>query len=272
MLKKMFGYDFRSMGKPIGLLTVIVMITTVVGTVALRFSDKLKVTESESFNNILSGSATLFVVAAVIAIAAYAVVSVILILRRYYTHLFTDEGYLTFTLPVRPGTIILSKFWSGYIRALICAAVTLMCAFFMFAVGTSKTDFIDANILRAVRKLFDILMDGNDMIWAIELMLIAVTGVACNIMTFFLAITLGSIIAKKHKVLASIGMYYGINLGLALAYNAYAAVLTPMVLSGIDSETAIHFLFSGLTVIILAVAIIVYFINRMLLTKKLNLA
>ena len=52
--------------------------------------------------------AMLLVIACVMAIIASAVVTELLVFVRFYKNFFTDEGYLTFTLPVSRKDLLLS--------------------------------------------------------------------------------------------------------------------------------------------------------------------
>lgn len=46
---------------------------------------------------------------------ASSIITLIFILMRYYKNFFTDEGYLTFTLPVTPHELLWTKLISGMV-------------------------------------------------------------------------------------------------------------------------------------------------------------
>jgi hypothetical protein len=51
----------------------------------------------------------------------------------------------------------------------------------------------------------------NAVLYIIEGLILAIVYLLSMLLLFYLSITIGSIIAKKHKILTSIGVYFGIN-------------------------------------------------------------
>ena len=104
MLRKLFKYDFLAIGKTMWLLTLIAVLITIAGTVSGYFIDDAFEKSITDQNTIMYMALTFLlgtiIIISFIAITAYLVLSTVIIMKRYYQNLFTDEGYLTFTLPV----------------------------------------------------------------------------------------------------------------------------------------------------------------------------
>ena len=114
MLKKLLSYDFKALFKYwwIGALTTLALSAVGAGCGTILETEKE-----------LPGSvivfATIGMVLVVLSIFAFIIFSELLVYVRFYKHLFTDEGYLTFTLPVKRHQILSSKLISGFVCCLL---------------------------------------------------------------------------------------------------------------------------------------------------------
>ena len=92
-------------------------------------------------------------------------------------------------------------------------------------------------------------------------------GFASELMILMLSVTIGAIIAKKHKVLAAIGVYYGIGVGLSIV-GSIAMMGTVFT----KAEAAIPGTLLGLSALMgLLLFLGSYFLTHYLMDKKLNL-
>ena len=110
MLKKLLKYDIRAVAGLWWIGAVVSVGASILGAILMRFS--IAVSDSNTPSVILKMFATLALIVGifcVIAVAVSYVFTMILVFVRFYRHFFTDEGYLTFTLPVKRSTLLLSK-------------------------------------------------------------------------------------------------------------------------------------------------------------------
>ena len=135
MFKKCLKYDLRAFGKiwlmAAGIALVLGAICSV-GIGLFTFSviyESYMSTLSESYSPGILFYTQMFLGA--ICCMLMTAGSIVMVLGtsianyvRYYTHLFTDQGYLTFTLPVKRSTIFWAKTTSAYIYNLGAIAVT----------------------------------------------------------------------------------------------------------------------------------------------------
>ena len=84
-----------------------------------------------------------------------------------------------------------------------------------------------------------------------------------ELIVLMLAVTIGAMIAKKHKILAAVGVYYGISMVQSFA-------LTFANLSVVSEENILH-IFSATGLTSLAIGIGGYFLMHHLVNRKLNL-
>ena len=139
MLKKCLKYDLQAIGRVWWILAVIMMGAALIA--ALGFRAMFQVTfdpNSEGFIVFLSIIGFLAGILSIFGMIAGLTVSVILVYWRTYTNFYTDEGYLTFTLPVTTHQILLSSFLNTIIGELImlvavCLSVGIAVLLFLAA-------------------------------------------------------------------------------------------------------------------------------------------
>ena len=134
MFKKLLKHDFKAVFRYWWLLLPTLPIVFTALGLALRFL--IKSTESGLGGfPIIEILLFLFVIFAVILLSASTLVTPILSLIRFYKHFFTDEGYLTFTLPVRRSTLLLSKLVNALIFDAMYAVLMILGAFIVLLIA-----------------------------------------------------------------------------------------------------------------------------------------
>ena len=105
MLKKLLKYEYRATYKLYLILYMIV--------IGLAFINRLLYALDFSNNVVLNVLSRMFTLTIVLSCAGLYFATLIFILFRFYKNLFTDEGYLMFTLPVSTLKLIISKIIVG---------------------------------------------------------------------------------------------------------------------------------------------------------------
>ena len=101
MLGKLFKYDMKQISRIMLPLVLLTFGTTLFGTAALKTVNEVVVPlESGVAQNVLLSSLYMVFGISVFVLCAFAVMAILFTVARFYKNLFTDEGYLTFTLPV----------------------------------------------------------------------------------------------------------------------------------------------------------------------------
>jgi len=141
----------------------------------------------------------------------------ILMCIRYYRHFFTDQGYLTFTLPVKRSTLFWSKATSSFIYSLassaviVVAAVTVMCG-----IGTSMllSAPIRDELLLGMPSLFSDFQIEPFLYTTVLLVMLGILSLAISfaswMMQYFI-ITIAATLFRKLKILTVIVAYYILN-------------------------------------------------------------
>ena len=220
----------------------------------------------------------------------------IIVLVNFYSSLITDEGYLTFTLPVKTGSLLFSKFLNGAFWNLTLTAICLVGVIIIRAPGFiySLAPTLKHIEISDIKVLFDVLgmmFNFNEginpisfVIFIILAFLLAIITILAQQSFYFFTIFLGGVVAKKHKLLAGAGfsvlgyvIYYLIE--QLLAWVVMICCFTPLIfvkdLGGVLTTNLVFLIINlilAFSIVILVVAGIGFFlITNLLAKRKLNL-
>lgn len=207
MLKKLFKYEWKAFWKVPTAINVFLVIITFIGIVSLASPFwEMDVRGME----IMLGLAVFFYI---LAIAAGSIGVTIAITTRYYRNIYTDEGYLTNTLPVTARQIILSKLFTGIIWSFITGAVVSISIFSL--IYTASLSYSDVNIFYEFVQDFPDLLRffkeeaGIDFfLFAFLSLVYMIASTALSILKIYTAIALGQLFAR-HKVAGAVMWYIG---------------------------------------------------------------
>ncbi len=246
MLGKLIKYDMRALRRVLLPLTLAVPLSALLCTAALRLTIALSSLETyEVVASIVSATSAIFIMLNCFAIIASPMIAILLVMVNFYRSLYTDEGYLTFTLPVKTSQILTSKLITAAIWSLVSVIVCILSAALIVIFGTTADTLVNTEVINTVGKLCHELIGNVISIPAIVTYIVSmfVSGLYL-IVILFLAITVGSIISKKHKVLASIGMYYAFNLITSTVTGVVNLILMLITFGGDEAsfETGIDYI------------------------------
>lgn len=280
MLLKTLKYDLRSVWRIWWIMAVSVVGASLVGGAALRTA--IFLIEEDKFPFFVF-TAFLLVFACFMAIMASVIITEILIYIRFYKNFFTDEGYLTFTLPVSRKTLFLSKTLNAMIWGLSQGVLTILGFCMIILIGIPAELMED--FYREIHWLLSMLwseIGGWIFVYALELLVLLIFSMVFSVSLIHFCITLGCTLVKKAKVITSIGIYYLVNMVLSFSYQIFVFIFTLVLSRGleiiVDSATPIvqNSIFAVLLLLICAMmamlAGVMYFITLNCMERKLNLA
>jgi hypothetical protein len=212
------------------------------------------------------------------------IMTVVFIIMRIYRSLFSDEGYLTFTLPVKNSTVINAKILTGAVWTfftLIVAVIVIMIPSFAQSIRLVSSEYISPEIGYEYAE-FGIGDLAETLIFLFLVFLDAV--VLCflipSLYTFCAALVHK---AKKARAFASIGMFVGIS------YAVFVILVAIFIIIGLITESYYLYdeLYDGYTAmigkyltftvptVILAVTapltLVSWLVSRHIVDKKLNM-
>ena len=292
MLAKLIKHDFRALSKVLVPTHLAILAATIIATIGIAVNTR------NSWSGVLENSYTLHVLETImmficvlmlIAIFASLILVAFIIFQRFYKSFMCDEGYLSFTLPVTTSQLLWSKLISAAAWIVINMLVVALCAVIFVLFGTSSTQFANTEFFR---DFFGFISQANAMLGSklvlptIEFIVMMIVSVAYNILEVYLCLIIGGVLSQKHKILAAIGAYFGINMGVGiicslaqipmvtrLTNNYTYAPETPM-----DGVEAFDFVFGAINPyfllsigISIVLCIAFFWASHYLLKNKLNL-
>ena len=210
----------------------------------------------------------------VLLIAVINITVYILIIYRFYVSFFTDEGYLTFTLPLTVDCHLMIKIASMFFWGIISVIVTLIGGLTVLGgLCVGYADFgeeIAASISGLLRVMVSMITQSDGLVSAqfIFLSILAFLSFVFQSLLMYLAVALGCMLFKKHKLIGSV-------LGIYIVNRIYSFIFTMSML--ISSEISMrseisHLIALGFMIVVASVGIIGTYIGmRYILQKKLNL-
>ncbi len=259
MFGKLMKAEWRASRRVIGALCAVVLISGallgLLGNLLLR--EETGSWQLPGFVNVLF---SLLSMTAVLAVTLSLAASVFYVLWRYYRSRFTEEGYLTYTLPVNNHQLMLSSILASVLEILLVGLATVAAmaiAFGIFSAGLPWNEVDRGLVWSRFRELLSLRPVAGDVL--LVLLNMVLMGLAA-LLTLMLAVTIGATAAKKHPILLAIAVYYGLSLVRMAAY-----------LNAADACTSSGATLAALAGVNAAAMLIAYFWMYYLTSRRLNL-
>lgn len=224
----------------------------------------------------------LLVMALFFAAFGLCLVSLIVVVQRFYNGLLKDEGYLMFTLPVKSGALINAK---GLVAVLLMFITGIVGVLIFVIIGTKYVSW--AEFMQNVRIFLDECrqagIGGGDwalmIVWGIVAVLVST---ACSLYHIYTAMALGHL-AKKHRVGWSIIAYVGITIVWQFLFSALIELLAKVdftnlskiferMLRSVDTIPQAVVFTELAYIVVMGIGVAIYFfITRYILENRLNL-
>jgi len=288
MLGKLFKYDFKALNRTMLPLQGGVLLAGVVGSLLVRLGFS---SINTSVNTALSPYASaafpieslLLLVSTLLSFVFYTAiiasywVTLFLVARHFYQSMLKDEGYLSMTLPVTVGQSLLSKTFAGSLWLLINQAILIISFFLFIVVGFASVGPISPPVVETFQEIGGEISNVPGVILMIELIALSLLTVVHAVTQINTSLTIGASLAQTHKVLAAIGIFVAINMGM----QTIMSILMFIVGTAVDNSNLVYsqydwfyimqaFILPPL-IIFAALAVIYFFVSRHLLQTKLNL-
>ena len=269
MFTKLLKHEWRATRGMLGTLCLVCLGASLLGGGTMRYL--ILASSQDAEHNAIVALNVLAMVAAMIVVAVAGVAGLFLYIGRFYKSRFTDEGYLTFTLPVNTHQNLLSSMINSAIGMVIVFFVICAALVIWLMIGFSGIPDFYKTVWEKLPELWEVFLRVCDqMPWKyVGLFLMNVlTGSVCELVVLMLSVTIGSIIAKKHKILATVGVYYGINVVISMVSSFTMAMGA---FSGADGKLWMLRFFNSTAALMVVISVAGYFLMYWLVDRKLNL-
>lgn len=292
MLGKLMKYEWKNIWKAGTLMLLGMLVVTVIGCVVLRMPggvvtgllDNNDINATQSWFVLSSFVATLILYVIMLLASTWGML--IFLGIRFYRSMYTDEGYLSHTLPVTAlSKVLVSGVWYLFITigigiSVVALIVSLMTGLLNIGELSSVLTQYNGNIWEFMADAFYELgrtyeeeMGINLSHYVITLLLTYVAGPFITMVTLFGALTIGQL-SSKHKGLMGILAYAGLTILSSIigstVQSAFMFGTNVMSSSGGFSVTT-NMAYDINVITRLLIAAIMYGVSYYIMNRKLNL-
>lgn len=278
MLGKLIKHEWLSTWKVPTALCIYLAILTLLGCTS--FLSPLWQSDNRIVETFAGSSIFLYV----ISLMATAFATFVYFVVRFYRNMYTDEGYLMHTLPVKSWEHIFSKGLVFFIWTLISGLAVILSVFSISFTAIAVVTEVDlAQIMSELRLFWPEIMQAFREAWGLSfgvtLLLVVISVIcksACSILLIYTAISIGQTF-NKHKVMASFIAFGCLMVAIQIVTSLIQVPLVFLRINQLDfssSVTVSSILSPSFWVdLILSVICITvfYLVTETIMRKKLNL-
>lgn len=268
MLTKLMKHEFAATGRFMWVIYAAMVLLSVAANVSIRL-----VTSAE--NHVLRTMSGILIAAWGLSLFVGSILIFVLLIKRFYQNLLTDEGYLMFTLPGTVHQLVLSKM----IVASVWYLVSIFVVIFSVMIAVVDNELLQS-ILHSLRQMFQSVTGRgvlNSVTILIEFLMLMLVTIAGSCLMFYSAMSIGYGFVN-HKALKSVLVYFGMwfvleIIGVTSLIHVGNYWFEPdsffMTLTGLQTAHISLLLSIGVS---LVVALVFYFITTWNLKHRLNLS
>lgn len=261
MLGKLIKHEFKATSRIFLLFYSILVVFTLIGKLVLATG----LTDNEIINGFLLTIYIVYIVALFIATTLY-------LIYRYYKNMFSDEGYLMFTLPVKPMTLFWSKLTTSFVWNLGTLILTIASILFLVIQPYMLKEISIA--YRIVTNFIETDMKMSVGGVAFLVILTMFISIIYQIVVVYTSINIGQL-AGKHRILGSVAAYmiiYIIMQTLSFVYMFATQWVMGANLENMEDPSKIFdFVLPYSIGLSLVLTLILVIISYFIINKKLNL-
>ena len=262
MLGKLMKYEMSAMGRILLPLYVALLFMSLVMGIVVNILDVWAI-----FKGIV------ILLYSAVAIGA-AIMTAILIVRRFYKNLLGNEGYLTFALPVTTGRHIWNKGITAIIWMTIGSIVGILSALIIIA-STGELRLLEIGTMFS--RVWE-LVGAKVLLYSVELLVVFFLSMAHTILQIYAAISLGHL-WSNYRILGAILAYLGLSVAETIIFSSLGRIGIGIGLMGdtsklivaLGDEGPFHLILLVLGVYSAIISVAYYVITHYILKNKLNL-
>ncbi len=277
MLGKLIKHEWRALKNPFIIFLVVLILTTALSCITLLFINP-------AYNEVVIGFSAILTFCMFLlyymGLIVCSIGSNIMIAVRFYKSCYTDEGYLTHTLPISSKQLLLGKTISYSLFSLTMGALMVLSIFVIIFVAIahfgSFADFSDFPAFAEINAGFSEELGIGIIPFILFLIVYCVGASIAHIIIITGCVSIGQLMTK-HRVLGALLAYFAFYM-IVQTISTFAAIpmSTSILKAELAGDTMTMWELSGplyliISAIYVVIAVIMYFVNLHMMTKRLNL-
>ena len=274
MLGKLLKYEMKSTSRFMWIIYGAVIVVGIIAGILLRLDIALGSAGYEDGVISAQTADTIQMILTFITFSIYfllliamEVLTMVMIVMRFWKNMFGSEGYLMHTLPVPSWMLVTSKLIIAVLWELMAAVTALISGSFILGIsGLLREIFSGVSIREFLDSFTEIGLRLEPGKWIFIIIFAALAG----ILQFYFAMSLGNL-ANKNKILYSVLSFLGINIAVSIV-SGIIQFARMMIMQNALSTGAVFSILGWPTLILYAVLAIGFFFGTyMIMENKLNL-
>lgn len=272
MVKKLFKHEYHFYLRIMAIVYAILLTMSVATRLIMTFESDTQAYE------IISGLTLFTYVVSILATFGFAFV---LSIVRFYKNMFTAEGYLTNTLPVTAGQHIAVKAITAVSFTWLSAIMVILSVLIALPSELLREIFAGFQYVgEGFQQLDDPTIAAHLIALVAEYFLILVIAPFSGLLLYYSCISIGQLF-KKNRILAAVGVYFAYYIlaqifttivTINLAFVATSGYFYDIIMwIGEHPVAFMHIMMWAMIVLSAIFVLAEYFLNRWIITKKLNL-
>lgn len=279
MLGKLLKYEFKGLRMPL-LVMLIILASTTLMTCVIILTINPEYSRNMEWYSVLA--LMLSVMLYYFGIIGCSLGITICIVVRFYKTCYTDQGYLTHTLPVPARTVLNAKILAAVtanlsmILAIVLSLVFILSAV-MHVVSIALHEEYDLwGMISEIFREFNDTLGISIGLYAVYMLVYFIIATIAGTIILFGCVSLGQLYAK-HRIIGAFLAYFAVQFVLQmLGYAAYTPMYTRMMFDKSFQENPSMFSVMSPTLNLILLftvltAAALYFVNLHMMTKRLNL-
>lgn len=276
MILKLFKYDFMNIGKKLIPFYIAALVIGIINRFLLLTTD---ISRMERENNFLAmfGSPLLYFAYFVVVFGIFCM-TVFVIITRYSSSIYGNEGYLTNTLPLKPSQIIWAKLINFLIWIFISYFVIFVSMFILFPFEFFIRNIIrDPEFYQNLNTMVKEFFSSKYIFMSILQLIYNLLAHVQSILIIFLSIAIANLF-KSYKVVVGVIAFFIISIifsfiGASVTYSTISNLDVPVIYGDTDPTIFLSLRNGTITSILYSLisSVLLFFGVHYLHTHNLNL-
>lgn len=215
MLGKLIKYEFRSMSKVLYIIWIVIPLASILYGITIHFS-----LNSDYTDRVMPVIMTVSSIVYATLFIAMAIVTLVIIVARFYRGVLGTEGYLVNTLPVKSWQIITSKGLVSTVVTLIGCVISVA-AIFIIVMIVMPIDEYFARIQYLLEGTFS---SPEATTYILEMGALTFFSVIAVIYQIYTSLSIGQLVTKN-RILMALLAYFLINIASTILNSLVASLV-----------------------------------------------